>query len=435
MLNSLTNRFIQTAPPDLLARMVPKASPAYFRKRQLAAFRFIVRYAARHSPFYRRRFEALGIDARKVNAPEDLGDFYTLPEDIVEYAEEFLCKKPEIVFESSGTTGRNKRIYLTQDELDIIGHNGAIGLYGLGLDKNDRLVNAFDFNIWIPGMVTQKVIEHSGIFGMPAGKVDPMEIYKRIPIYKFNVIFGEPTWLIRLTEIAEQKGAYPLKMLVGSAEALPERARAWMEKVWMGAKVRMMYGTVESAGAMGFEYRDCCQAYHLNDNNFLAEIYQSDADGYGEFVFTALDRYTMPLIRYRNRDITRFIPEPCSCGLPMRRIARIRGRADELVVASGGNLYPLMFEEILRDVDGVTSDWQIIFKLDGIKEVMTFKLEMAGGDKEAIQKKIYRNTQERYPDLWKNYTLGIFGIEFLYHEKGALRKGRKLVRVVDERKF
>jgi len=270
---------------------------------------------------------------------------------------------------------------------------------------------------------------------MAAGKVDPIEVYKRIPVYNFNIIMGEPTWLIKLTEIAEKNGSYPLKMIIGSAEAMPDAARPWMEKVWQGAQVRMVYGSVESAGTIAFEAFSVCDGYHIDETNFLVEIADPGEDGYGEVIFTTLGRMTMPHIRYRNRDISRIIEEKCICGLPYRRLAKIRGRVDELVVASGGNLYPLMFEEILKDVEGISSDWQIIFKLHGIKEIMEINLELQEGhSKKAIQEKVFSNMQSRYPDLWKNYGLGIFEIEFFYHAPHSLRADkRKLLRLVDKR--
>jgi phenylacetate-CoA ligase len=165
------------------------------------------------------------------------------------------------------------------------------------------------------------------------------------------------------------------------------------------------------------------------------EIADSNEDGYGEVVFTTLNRMTMPLIRYRNRDISRIIDRECPCGVKHRRLERMRGRADEMVVASGGNLYPLMFEDILKDVEGITSDWQIVFRLRDIKEVMEFNLEMKdSASKDAVRQKIFDNIKTRYPDLWKNLSINIFETEFVCHAPGSLRaERRKLLRMVDKR--
>jgi len=435
MISILADKIIQLTPPRLLAKTLKIIPRSAFDWKAGAQFRRLVRYAYKNSKFYRRRFDELGIDPSKVRKPQDLGSFYTTPLDIVEHAEDFLCKEAGIVFESSGTTGRNKRVYFGYDELDEIGRLSALGFFAWGLKPDSRVVNAFDFCIWIPGMVAHKGLEQSKFFGMDAGKVDPIEVYKRIPIYKFDVIMGEPTWLIKLTEIAEKNGSYPLKYLITGAENMPQAARPWMEKVWGGAKVLMTYASVESGGAIGAEICPECDGYHIDGNGFLVEIADPDGEGYGEVVFTTLDRRVMPLIRYRNKDISKIIEDKCPCGIPFRRLARMRGRRDEMVVASGGNLYPLMFENILKDVEGITSDWQVVFSLRGIKEVMTFDLELKEGrSADAIKENVLNHIRDRYPDLWKNYSIAIFEIDFAFHPAGALRAGsHKLLRVLDKR--
>lgn len=435
MIANLVDRAIPRTSPKVLARTLAAAPRELTDWKRDVSFRNIIRYAYRNSRFYRRKFDELGINPVKVKRPSDLGGFFTTTADIVNNAEEFLCRPANIVFESSGTTGRNKRVYLSNGELDDIGTFMATGLFLGGATEKDRLVNALEFNIWIPGMITQKCIEHSGLFGMAAGKCDPMEVYKRIPVYDFNIIMGEPTWLIKLTEIAEKHGSYPLKFIIGGAEAMPDAARPWMQKVWQGAEVRMVYASVESAGIIAFEPFEKCHGYHIDENNFYVEIADPDPEGYGDVVFTTLSRYTMPLIRYKNRDVSKLVDARCPCGLPYRCLAKMRGRTDELVVASGGNLYPLMFEEILKGVEGITSDWQVVFYLRGIKEIMEFNIESRGNvPHEAIRDRVLTNIRERYPDLWKNYSIGIFEMAFAFHEPGYLRAGKhKLLRVVDKR--
>lgn len=434
MLSNFTDKVVSHSSPRVLGSLIKSTPRRAVDWKKEMSFRRIVRYVYKNSVFYKKRFDEFKIDPRKVKRPSDLGNFYTTPIDIIEHAEEMCCRKPEIVFESSGTTGRNKRVYFIQEELDRIGRLNAAGFFLWGMTRNDRLVNAFDFCIWIPGLITQKGIEYSGLFSMAAGKVDPSEVYKRIPQYKFNVILGEPTWLIKLTELAEKNGAYPMKLLIGSAEGMPEAARPWIQKVWPGVKVKMVYASVESAGTIAAEISDKCEGYHIDENDFYVEIADPDADGYGEVVFTTLNRVTMPIIRYRNRDVSRIIEKKCPCGIPMRQLAKIRGRADELVVASGGNLYPLMFEEIFKDVKGITSDWQIVFKHRGIKEVMEINLELMDRAEAAVKKDVFDNMKSRYPDLWKNYSIAIFETDFNFHSPGKLRAGKhKLLRMVDMR--
>jgi len=167
---------------------------------------------------------------------------------------EFVCRRPHMVFESSGTTGRNKRIYLTQDELEEIGKFNARDYFSAGPRSRTGSLIAFDFLAYgYRGIVTQRGIDAGKFFGL-ARKDRSMEVYSRIPTYNFNIIMGEPTWLIKLTEIAEKHGSYPLKFLIGRRrrDAPGQQPGPWMEKVWQGREgPDEIYGTVESSGIAG----------------------------------------------------------------------------------------------------------------------------------------------------------------------------------------
>jgi phenylacetate-CoA ligase len=328
----------------------------------------------------------------------------------------------------------NKRVYFSEHDLQVVGVSAAAGFLTMGITREDRVANAFDFSIWCPGMICHYGLTAGGIFSQAVGKCDPIEVWRRMEQYKFTVILGEPTWLIRLTEIAEREGGGKLKMMVGGAEEIPVAAREWMSKVWNGAYVKMAYAAVENASGLGFQPCDRHDGYHLDTADFCTEIVDQDADGYGEIVFTTLVRRTMPLIRYRTKDVAKYLPE-CTCGLKGPRISRIHGRRDELVVASGGNLYPLMFDRILHDVKGLTHDWQVVFKLEGLREVLDINIETTRNDTAAIETEIHRYATELYPDLMKNLALGIFEMRVSAHPPGTVRKGRKLKRLVDKRHF
>jgi phenylacetate-CoA ligase len=251
--------------------------------------------------------------------------------------------------------------------------------------------------------------------------------------HRFNVVLGEPSWLIRLTEIAEQRGSYPLKLLIGGAEEMPSAAIPWMRGVWGGATVKMCYGSVEMGGGLGFQPCSNHDGYHIDNINFLTEFVDPDADGYAEIAFTTLTRHVMPLVRYRTRDVARLNTGGCPCGIRAPRLSKIRGRCDELVVASGGNLYPLMFESILCDVPGVGRDWQVVFSLDGVREVLDLRVETERTDIDHLEQQIFNQARDLFPDLMKNFDLGIFQMKVTPYPPGYLRTGRKLRRMVDQR--
>jgi len=420
--------------PGAYAWLYDNTPQELIRRRQLQQFRWTVRYAGKHSPFYRRRFAEAGIDPRRVRTPRDLGDFYTTPDDLAERAEEFVAAPAGMVFESSGTSGRNKRVYYGREELDVMGRVMAGGLRLMGIDPTDRVANAFDFSIWIPGWTSHYGLMAAGNFCQAFGKCDPSEVYKRLESSRINVIMGEPTWLIRLTELAERHGRRPLKLMIGGGEEMPAGAVPWIQEVWQGVKIKMCYGTVEQGIAIAFQPCDQRESYHLDDVDFLSEIIEADDQGYGELVFTTLSRRVMPLVRYRTRDVTR-INQRCACGRRAPAIARIRGRRDELVIASGGNLYPKMFEDILTPVPGLTNDFQVRFDLEGVREVMTIRVESTRTDAEVLEREIKQQASLQYPDLMKNLALGIFEMRIAVETPQSIRQGRKLKRIVDHRHF
>ncbi len=342
---------------------------------------------------------------------------------------------PNIVFESSGTSGTNKRVFYGRGELHAIGKSFATGFGLMGVTPADRVANAFDFNIWSPGHMCHAGLMASGNFCQAFGKVDPGEVYRRLKQGRFTVVLGEPTWLIRLTQLAEADGGGHLRFLIGGAEEMPADAIPWMRRVWNGAVVKMCYGTVEMGATIAFQPCDEHDGYHLDTIDFLPETVDVGGDGYGELVFTTLFRRTMPLIRYRTRDSVNLSPTPCRCGLPAPRMSKVRGRLDELVVASGGNLYPKMFEDILRGVPGLTLEWQVVFRLEGIREVVEIHVETERADLSAVEAEVHRSATAQYPDLMRNLALGIFDLRVVPHPPGTVRTARKLKRLVDRRHF
>jgi phenylacetate-CoA ligase len=193
------------------------------------------------------------------------------------------------------------------------------------------------------------------------------------------------------------------------------------------------YGSTEQGGGAGMECRRR-NGLHLDEYNLYFELLNPDAEGYGELVVTTLSRRTMPLIRYRVSDVTRFIDEPCPCRTTLRRIEPIRGRRDEMVVMGAGNLHPGIFDQILHDVDGISDQWQVAVKQNGLTDVLEFRVELTNGaDPAALQRVIEKNMESRYPDLWANRQCGMYQLAFRICDPGALGQGRKPKRLVDER--
>ncbi len=271
-------------------------------------------------------------------------------------------------------------------------------------------------------------------FHVEAGKISPQEFYDRARAYKPNVIFGEPSWIVRLSELAGERGTWPMKLLFGGGENISEQARSDVEQIWK-APLYLSYGQTESFGTLGVECKHK-EGYHRNDLFFYFETRELDTEGYGELVYTTLARDVMPLIRYRSTDVTALVEEPCPCGLFARRIAKIRARTDEMVVCGMGNVGPWVFAELLRGVNGHGADWQVVVKHDGSRDVIELRLELKNfGHQAEVELAVLANLRERFTDFWKNYEMKLYDFRVVPCEPGSLRDGRKLKLVLDQRQM
>jgi phenylacetate-CoA ligase len=399
------------------------------------AFGQTVRLAASCSAFYRREFARRGIDPRRVRGPEGLGEFFLTSDDLrATGAAEFCCAPPELAIESSGTTGRITRIFLSKSELDYNARQGAVLSALYGLTEKDRVVSTLDLGFGLGGLLALKGFPHWASFGMAVGRVDPRDVYQRMAAYRFNVVISDPFWLSRLTEIAREEGRpFRLKLLIGGGEGITSRTRAEIESFWE-APLCMTYASTEAATILGFECLNKT-GYHLNEFDFFVEIPEPDADGYGEVVFTTTSRTVMPLIRYRTGDVAKLLDGPCPCGFPFRRLSAIRGRTDELVVCAWGNVHPELFEHLLAEVHGLGHDWQVGLLERGLRPTFQFRLECADGsvDRAGVIHRIRGALRRQQPAGWAAYCQRLVDLEFLFLPRGSLRGDRKLLRLVDER--
>ena len=389
---------------------------------------------AAHAPFYRDAFARAGIDWKHARTPEDLGDFFLTPDVLKTSPESLLCGIPELAIESSGTTGHASKVYLSRAELEYNARQSGLlyTLYGLG--PGDRLLCTLDLAFGLGGLLAERGVRYGKFFSMVVGRVDPLEAYQRLDEYRFNVVVSDPFWLARLTEIAQERGRpAPLKLLIGGGEGITERTRTELERFW-GAQLCMTYASTEAATILAFE----CPSrfgYHVNEFDFHVEIDRPDPEGYGEIILTTVHRRVMPLIRYRTRDVARWLPEPCPCGLPFRRLSPLRGRLDEQISCAWGNISPGFFEPLLAEVRELGADWQVALYERDLKPVFQFRLEMGedGRLQEDAVRVVMEELRRRHPEPWKVYCQKLVDIEFCFFLPGRLRRNRKLLRLVDER--
>src|SRR5436189_655864 len=391
------------------------------------------RVAARAS-YYRDAFAAARVDVARARRPEDLGDFYLTPEVLKTRPEALVAGTPELAIESSGTSGHMTRVYLSRAELEYNGRQGGLLLGLYGLSRGDRVLCTLDLGWGLGSLLMERGVRHTPLFAMVVGRVDPVEAYRRLAEYRFNVLVSDPFWLARLTAIARERGRPgPMKLLVGGGEGITPRTRAELEAFW-GAPLCMTYASTEAATILAFE---CTHrsGYHVNEFDFYVEIADPDSEGYGEIVLTTVNRRVMPLIRYRTGDVARWLPEPCPCGLPFRRLSTLRGRLDEQVSCAWGNLHPDFFQPLLREVPGLGSDWQVALYERELTPVAQFRLELAGDGaaRERAVHEVVSRLQRAQPEAWRAYCQRLLDVEFAFFSPGTLRQQRKLLRLVDGR--
>ena len=406
------------------------SSPATLHSIQAWKLRRTLQHVARRSKFYQRLFQRHGVDPANVSHPAQLGELFTTPQDLLDNpAEDFLCRPPQVVYETSGTSRRRKTIYYSYEEVEAATSLMAVGLYHVGIRPSDRVIGTSDYHYWNGGPWFARAVTKLGAFGAFPGKIPPAEVYRRLAEHRYDVLIGDVSWILRLTELARQEGPLPLRLIVGASEGLPRSSRQFIENVW-GGRMFMCYGCTEGAGGMECRSRS---GYHLNEFSFFFEIVDQHADGHGELVFTTLDRTTMPLVRYRVGDVAKLIAEPCGCGIVTRRLSPLRGRTDEMVMLGGEGVDPALFETILSEVPQVSGSWQVAIRRDDHQDVCELRLELVDGDMTDVARQVKDVLRAKFDTTWKDYQLGLFDLRFRAMPRGALLQERKLRRLVDER--
>jgi len=421
--------------PRRSMRFLNLSPPWATEKLRRARFRRTLRLAAARSSFYRKEFKRRQINIEGIEDPSQLGDFYTTGEDLRAHGpESFLTGRPDTAFETTGTSSPiPKRVFFSNQELEEMGRCSALSLYRLGIRPEDRIFSAYDSSFWVSPVVLKMAVQHLKSFHVEAGKIQPLEFYERARAYRPNIIFGEPSWLLRFSEIAGQRGAWPMKFLFGGGENMAEEARGFVEGIW-NAPLYLSYGQTESFGTLGAE----CErkdGYHRNDLFFWFETREVGEDGFGELVYTTLARNVMPLIRYRSADLTKLIDDRCPCGFFVGRLAKIRARCDEMVVCGMGNVGPWVFEEILNSVNGISNDWQVGINHRQGCDLIEVRVELTDGlARKDVEDLVLARLRRDFTDFSRNLEMKLYDLQVVAFEPGTLRRGaRKIKRVIDER--
>jgi len=362
-----TEAFHPASAPDYLP-------PAQLRALQLQRLKQMVDRAYQHQDLFHQRMVQAGLTPEDVQSLDDVAKLpFMVKTDLRDTYPFGLFASPmqEIVrlHASSGTTGKPIVVAYTQQDVAVWASVMVRTFAAYGLHAGDIIQNAYGYGLFTGGLGAHYGGEALGATVIPisGGNTDRQILVLRD--FGVTAICCTPTYFLHLLDRAGEMGvdmrALPLRAGVFGAEPWTEAMRAHIEQT-SGIKAYDIYGLTEIIGpGVGSECR--CQAgLHLFEDHFYPEIIdprtgKALGEGQeGELVLTTLSKQAMPMIRYRTRDITAVIPEPCECGRTIRRIRRIGRRSDDMFIIRGVNVFPAQVEAALLAVEGTLPHYQIV---------------------------------------------------------------------------
>ena len=398
------------------------------------------------TPFYKERLKGVGItSAEDIRTLEDVKKIpYTTKDDLREAYPYGLLSvdRSEIVrmHASSGTTGTPTVIYHTQKDLDQWTNMTVRSLRATGCTKEDVFQNMMTYGLFTGGIGLHYGAEKLGMLVIPASSGNTTRQFKMMKDFKTTTIHATPSYMLHLYSRMEEMGYsledFNLKRALIGAEPHSEEIRQKIEKLF-NIDAYNSYGLSEMNGpSVAFECTGK-NGMHLWEDAYLAETIDRNTlepvkDGeLGELVLTILIRTGTPILRYRTKDLAAIIPEPCACGRTSRRITRIKGRTDDMLIINGVNVFPSQIEEVIMKMPGIGTNYLIKVCKEGTLDRLTIHTEV-GADLFTDNAQDLHNLRKRIvEELSASITIRA-AVEL--HEPGFLpvQQG-KAIRVVDER--
>ncbi|MCF8030401.1 MAG: phenylacetate--CoA ligase [Desulfohalobiaceae bacterium] len=343
---------------------------------------------AKHSPFYSERLQ--GIDPESLNSPEDIRHLpLTSKEDLrAFYPWGFLTEPVENMVRlhaSSGTTGSPIAILYTRQDLANWAELVARCMNMVGVRSGDIFQNLSGYGLFTGGLGIHYGAERLGCLTIPAGAGNSKRQIKLLQDFRVSVVHIIPSYAMHLSTVIRETGMdpadLPLRIALIGAEPHTEEIRQRIEEMYKVSAYNS-YGLSEMNGpGVAFECPEQ-KGMHLWEDSYIMEILDPrtlepvEEGEYGELVMTTLNREGMPLIRYRTKDLTRLVPGACPCGRTHRRIERIAGRTDDMIILKGVNIYPMQVEKILMGIPEVGQNYQIVLERSGYIDHMRVRVEI-----------------------------------------------------------
>jgi phenylacetate-CoA ligase len=419
---------------------IETASVDELRALQTERLRWSVRHAYDNVPHYRASFDAAGVHPDDV---KELGDLALLPfttkadlRDNYPFGM-FAVPREQVVrvHASSGTTGKPTVVGYTRDDIDMWATVVARSIRASGGRPGDILHNAYGYGLFTGGLGAHYGAEKLGCTVVPvSGGMTERQVHL-IADFRPDLIMVTPSYMLALVEEMERQGINPrttsLKVGIFGAEPWTNDMRREMEDR-LDMHAVDIYGLSEVIGpGVANECVETKDGLHVWEDHFYPEVIDPVTgdvlpDGEeGELVFTSLTKQAMPVIRYRTRDLTRLLP---GTARTMRRIEKITGRTDDMIILRGVNLFPTQIEELILGLPGLSPHFQCVLDRDGTLDSLTVRVERrestATTDAEAAGLELRRLVKA---------SIGVsIGVDVLDPD-GVERSVGKMRRIVDNR--
>jgi phenylacetate-CoA ligase len=359
---------------------------------QLRRLQATVARAYSKVPHVQRKLDAAGVSPEHIKTLADIARIpFSVKTDMRDHYPFGLFAVPREnllrLHASSGTTGKATVVGYTRADLDLWSDLMARSLACMGARPGDVFHNAYGYGLFTGGLGFHYGAERLGLTTVPVSGGATERQVSLLQDLGARVLGATPSYALNIAEVAAGMGvdlrSLPLRYGCFGAEPWSDAMRRDLEAKF-GIKAMDTYGLSEIIGpGVASECHQAQYGLHLWEDHFLCEVIDPDSaqplpvGETGELVITTLTKEALPMLRYRTRDITRLIDEPCACGRTHRRMMRVTGRSDDMLIIRGVNVYPSQVEAFLVGFPGLAPHYQLVLTRDGPMDAVTVEVELA----------------------------------------------------------
>ena len=376
-----------TSPKSFALDPIEKASVDELRALQLKRLKATLNHAYANSPVYRARFDAVGVHPDDCRSLADLAKFpFTSKADLREHYPFGMFAVPRErvvrVHASSGTTGKPTVVGYTANDVSMWADCVARSIRAAGARPGDMVHVSYGYGLFTGGLGAHYGAERLGLTVVPFGGGQTERQVQLITDFKPNIIMVTPSYMLAIADEMDRLGLDPvgssLRVGIFGAEPWTNDMRRAVE-ARMGLDAVDIYGLSEVIGpGVASECVETKDGPTIWEDHFYPEVINPDTgepvvDGeLGELVFTSLTKEALPIIRYRTRDLTRLLP---GTARTMRRMEKITGRSDDMMIVRGVNVFPSQIEELILKHPELTPHYQCILSKEGPLDALTVAIE------------------------------------------------------------